>query len=604
MTPPRVHLLLPLWLTAAMAVLVAQTPTRRVAQPSAPAAPRLGNPARIPTFHGDVQPILRAHCQSCHQKQGASYGGLVAPMPLTSFEEAAPWARAMATAVETKQMPPWLASGATNGVFVNERRLTAAQIATITTWARNGAPAGTPPAVAPPAPAPVHPDGWMLGEPNIDVKGEPHTLTDEANEHMVTFEVGELPDDFWVRGVEFLGGSTAVHHMCGALVFPPRVPLRPGVDRETSLGCAAPGAEPRLLPDGFAYFAPRGAAIRLDMHYFKPKGSGTVVDVSKIGLTLAKGSPTHRVRFNAAGNTNFEVPPGHADWRVGAAKTFDRETALLALWPHGHSRTSSVVYRAFYPDGRTETLLEVPHYDHRWEEIYTYRTPKVVPAGTRIEVVYRFDNSAARGGRKAFDAAQPVIFGPHASDEMMLGYIAYGQPVGGPPAVARGGSNVDAVDLDRLDRLVASLEGQAGVTLEFSRVPVTDPAYASLERLASGVVRLTSHGIMKLKTAAPLSFGSVQLKPGNAAPGFPGLYGLWLRRSGAGWRLAVTNQPDVWGTQFDQASVVAEIPLRHERITAGDAGFEPRMELLDEGARLTIAWGRHIWTSDFRVLTP
>src|SRR5690606_37217919 len=128
--------------------------------------------------------------------QGASYGGLVAPMPLTTYEEARPWARAIATAVETKQMPPWLASEATKGVFINERGLTAAQIATLTAWARGGTPAGTAAAVPPPEPAPLHPEGWLLGEPNIDVRGEPQTITGDEHEHMVTFEVGQMPDDF------------------------------------------------------------------------------------------------------------------------------------------------------------------------------------------------------------------------------------------------------------------------------------------------------------------------------------------------------------------------------------------------------------------------
>lgn len=567
--------------------------------------PRPAAQARTPTYYGDVQPLLRTHCQSCHRKQGANHGGLVAPMPLSTYEEVRPWARAIATAVESKQMPPWLASGASAGVFINERGLSAAQIATITAWVRGGATAGTPPAT-PPAPLPpAHPEGWALGEPNVDVKGEPHALADDVNEDMVTFEVGELPDDYWVRGVEFLGGSSAVHHMCGALILPPAIPLRPGIDRETSLGCAAPGAEPRLLPDGFAYLAPRGAAVRLDMHYFKPKGPGTaVVDTSRIGLTLARGRPTHRVRFNAAGNTNFEVPPGHADWKVGAAKTFDRETTIVALWPHGHSRTASTVYRAFYPDGKSEVLLDVPRYDHRWEEVYTYVKPKVVPAGTRVEVLYRFDNSPARGGKKAFDATQPVIFGPHAADEMMLGYIAYGQPVGGPSPAGGNRGNVDAVDHDRVDRFTATLEGHDGVTLEFSKVPVDDAAYASVDTLTSGVVRFTGHGIMKLRTAKPLAFGPTTLKPGNVSAGFPGLYGLWLRRVGSGWRLAVTNQPDVWGTQFDQTAVVADLPLRYEPAGPANAGLEPRMELLGDGARLTIAWGRHAWTADFRVGTP
>ncbi|MEQ1898575.1 MAG: hypothetical protein ABL971_14445 [Vicinamibacterales bacterium] len=574
------------------------------AQPAKPPAPTSTGAA--PTFYRDVLPVLQANCQTCHQKQGASFGGLVAPMPLTTYDEVRPWAKAIATAVESRQMPPWLASPATKGVFLNERGLTAAQIATLVAWERGGAQAGTRPATLPDGPAPAHAEGWAMGEPNLDVKGEAHSLADGASEDMVTFEVGQMPRDFWIQGVEFLGGSKAVHHMCGALVFPANAPRPPGVDRETSLGCAAPGSEPRLLPDGFAYFAPRGAGVRLDMHYFKPKGSGTaVVDASRIGLTFSKVSPTHRVRFNAAGNTNFEVPPGHANWKVGAAKTFDRETTILALWPHGHSRTAAATYRAFYPNGTSEVLLDVPQYDYRWEEVYTYRTPKVVPAGTRVEVTYRYDNSPARGGKKGFDAAQPVVFGPRAADEMMLGYISYGQPLGGPPPRKRGTGSLDAVDGDRVDRFTAALEGHPDVTLEFSKVPAADPAFASIAKTAqNAVIRFTEHGIMKLRTSKTLRFGTVALKPGNAAPGFPGLYGLWLRRSPAGWRLAVTGQTDVWGTQFDAEALVAEIPLRHEETAAADAGLEPRLEVLGDGGRLTIAWGAHVWFADFALSPP
>ena len=595
----RLTLALPLFALGALAA--AQTPARPPATSAAQA-----RVSTTPTFYRDVLPILRTNCQRCHREQGPSFGGLVAPMPLVTYEEVRPWAKAVATAVESRQMPPWLASPATRGVFLNERGLTAAEIATLVAWDRAGAPAGTTPAQLPSGQPPVHVDGWVLGEPNLDVKSEPSTLPDDATEDMVTFEVGQMPRDFWVQGVELLGGSKAVHHMCGALVFPSDAPRPPGVDRETSLGCAAPGSEPRLLPDGFAYLAPRGAGVRLDMHYFKAKGAGTaVVDASRIGLTFSKGTPTHRVRFNAAGNTNFEVPPGHANWRVGAAKTFDRDTTILALWPHGHSRTAAAVYRAFYPTGASEVLLDVPQYDYRWEEVYTYRTPKVVPAGTRIEVIYRYDNSPARAGKKGFDATQPVVFGPRAADEMMLGYISYGQPVGGPPLKMRGNGSADAVDGDRLDRFTASLEGHADITLEFSKVPISDPSFVSIPNIAqNAVVRFTEHGIMKLRTAKTLRFGTVSLTPGNAAPGFPGLYGLWLRRAASGWRLAVTNQPDVWGTQFDPDALVAEIPLRHEQTASGDAGLEPRLELLGDGGRLTIAWGPHVWFTDFALSPP
>src|SRR4029077_14580745 len=63
---------------------------------------KAGAPA-APTFYRDVLPSLQDRCQSCHRT------GEVAPMPLETYEQTRPWARAMAHSVEMKMMPPWFA---------------------------------------------------------------------------------------------------------------------------------------------------------------------------------------------------------------------------------------------------------------------------------------------------------------------------------------------------------------------------------------------------------------------------------------------------------------------------------------------------------------
>ena len=88
-----------------------------------------------PTFYKDVLPILQSNCQRCHRP------GEVAPMSLLTFEETRPWARAIKTAVATRQMPPWFADPNV-GHFANERRLSREALDTIATWVDAGAPAG------------------------------------------------------------------------------------------------------------------------------------------------------------------------------------------------------------------------------------------------------------------------------------------------------------------------------------------------------------------------------------------------------------------------------------------------------------------------------
>src|SRR5262245_21187363 len=57
------------------------------------------------TFTRDIAPILQRSCQRCHNNDG------VAPMPLISYEDVRPWARAMKTRTsmgpKAGVMPPW-----------------------------------------------------------------------------------------------------------------------------------------------------------------------------------------------------------------------------------------------------------------------------------------------------------------------------------------------------------------------------------------------------------------------------------------------------------------------------------------------------------------
>src|SRR5260370_21528747 len=53
------------------------------------------------TFTKDVAPIVQQHCQECHRSNG------IAPMPLLTYEDARPWAKAMKQRVAAHIMPPW-----------------------------------------------------------------------------------------------------------------------------------------------------------------------------------------------------------------------------------------------------------------------------------------------------------------------------------------------------------------------------------------------------------------------------------------------------------------------------------------------------------------
>ena len=74
------------------------------------------------TFYKDVLPILQKNCQTCHRP------GEIAPMSFMTYKDTRPWAKAIKTAVVSRQMPPWFADP-NYGHFVNERTLSDAAMA-------------------------------------------------------------------------------------------------------------------------------------------------------------------------------------------------------------------------------------------------------------------------------------------------------------------------------------------------------------------------------------------------------------------------------------------------------------------------------------------
>src|SRR5581483_12080461 len=91
--------------------------------------------AASPTFNRDVLPILQKNCQNCHR------AGEIGPMPLLTYAEVRPWAKAIKVAVASGKMPPWHADPQ-YGHFANDRRLSQEEIRKITAWVDGGAPEG------------------------------------------------------------------------------------------------------------------------------------------------------------------------------------------------------------------------------------------------------------------------------------------------------------------------------------------------------------------------------------------------------------------------------------------------------------------------------
>src|ERR1700722_17556077 len=109
------------------------------------------------TFHKEVEPILQNRCQSCHRP------GEAGPMPLLTYQQARPWAKAIRAALLAGKMPPRQGDPRYRK-FVNDLRLAPGEKETLVEWIDGGALEGNP-ADAPKTRAFV--EGWRISRPDV-----------------------------------------------------------------------------------------------------------------------------------------------------------------------------------------------------------------------------------------------------------------------------------------------------------------------------------------------------------------------------------------------------------------------------------------------------
>src|SRR5262245_55468696 len=421
------------------------------------------------TFNKDVAQILFKNCAECHRP------GEAAPMSLLSYKEARPWARSIREKVLSHEMPPWHADPKV-GQFSNDPRLTQAEIDTITAWVDGGAKEGEPRDLPP---APKFVEGWSIGQPDLILK-MPDEFTLEANgpdeyQHFV-IDPGFTEDKYVQMAEARPGNRRIVHHIVASILPPPEgdqpqkpvtreeiekrraepapilykegflLRLRPdapvyddgcqlpsggggsqldggGQARVPILLCGfAPGEKPTIREPGTVKKIPAGSKIILQVHYSKTAGQ-VEKDRSMIGLVFAKQPPQRESFSHLISNNYFRIPPGAENHRVTACWTAPQDIHLNDALPHMHKRGKAMEIKVFYPNVRSEVLLNVPRYDFSWQTRYNFKQPVAIPKGTRFMVTGYLDNSAKNKNNP--DPTRAVRFGEPTYDEMMIGWIEY-----------------------------------------------------------------------------------------------------------------------------------------------------------------------------------
>jgi mono/diheme cytochrome c family protein len=393
------------------------------------------------TYSKQVARILQARCQSCHRPEQA------APFSLLTYDDAIRHGRMMKEVTTQRRMPPWHADPR-YGHFSNSRRLSEEEIDTLAAWVDAGMPRGDDKDL----PTPVEwPEGWLHGKPDrVFEMPEEYSVpaTGVVPYQNWVVETG-FTEDKWVRIAEARPGNRAVVHHVSVFIVKPGEPESLPDGSVSIMVSWTPGDLGLVCPPDTALRIPKGAKIRIEMHY-TPNGTAAK-DRSSVGVAFAKEPPKHELFMNVFSGDTFLIPPHDPHYQSVTTWRVPADARILSFIPHLHLRGKHFRYEALYPDGRRETLLSVPRWDFNWQSIYYFQEPLKIPKGTRLFAIAHWDNSDHNPYNP--DPTKAVGPGLQSWQEMFVGWpsLVWERPETAAE-LAKRTLNADDLLFDRLDR--------------------------------------------------------------------------------------------------------------------------------------------------------
>jgi hypothetical protein len=376
-------------------------------------------PRRDVTFTKDVAPILQRSCQNCHRPEG------VAPMPLVTYEDVRPWARAIkqrtSIGPHAGVMPPWYVEK-TLGIqqFKNDPSLSDDEVALVGAWVDAGAPRGNPADMPPPR---VWPDAraWQIGAPDLVLKSEEVLVKGDAPDwwgEIKSIPTG-LTEDRYVSALEIkevndvdlhagggratVGGRFVVHHMIWRTqVLDPAkadvIPDAPSIladEESVNWPVHEVGRNPDFFDPKSARLLKAGSYVISDSVHLHSNGRDTRAHL-EIGFKLMpKGyTPTYkRAVFGLGNGVDIDIKAMEPNQQLHAYTVLQQNTKIISFEPHLHAPGARMCLEAIW--GYTIQTLNCVGYDHNWVRGYDYTddSAPLLPKGTILHIVGYMDNS-------------------------------------------------------------------------------------------------------------------------------------------------------------------------------------------------------------------
>lgn len=349
-------------------------------------------------FNREIIRILDRNCLACH-----SPGHLKADIPLTTYRQARPWAKAIKEEVLERRMVPFqVVKG--YGEFRNPYSLTQREQELLLSWIEGGAPKGDEKDY-PQASIRARLRGeWLAGKEPDHWLPIPEAVRIPAGmahlDRCVVVEAGNKAP-FWVEQFDFQPGNREVVSRADYFLAPAG---RAGGDpcgwptaRLAPIGNWVPGAVTTPLPPGMGYRIPAGARLVIRLRYQGIDRETT--DQSRLGWHLMPGTtpgpaPLAVGHQRLAGPAGIALQDGERQRRVSFSEEIRQERQAIGLRPLLFPYATSIEVKLERPDGASEVLLVARGYHYDWQPAYHFKQPVQLPRGSRLHVIAYLDNSA------------------------------------------------------------------------------------------------------------------------------------------------------------------------------------------------------------------
>ena len=118
----------------------------------------------------------------------------------------------------------------------------------------------------------------------------------------------------------------------------------------------------------------------------------------------------------------LDIPPGAKNFQVTDEFELPIDVQIIGVTPHAHLLGQTMKAWATTPEGKVVPLIKINNWNFDWQEQYLYEKPLHLPKGTRIQMVFTYDNSSGNPSNPN-NPPKRVRWGEQTTDEMAILFV-------------------------------------------------------------------------------------------------------------------------------------------------------------------------------------